>query len=60
MGPFGGDPHFIDKESGTKRGCNLLEVTQLTIVCGFTLALGSGPEPMSSDSQHLVLPRSPL
>lgn len=31
MGPFGGYPHFIDKESGTKRGCDLLEVTQLTI-----------------------------
>lgn len=30
MGPLVGFPHFIDKESGTKRSCDLLEVTQLT------------------------------
>lgn len=30
VGHVVGFPHFIDKESGTKRGCDLREVTQLT------------------------------
>ena len=41
--------HFSDEESGTRRGCVLLEDRQL---------VRSGPEPMSSDSQHDPPPQS--
>lgn len=53
MGHLVGYPHFICKACGTKRGCDLLEVTQLTTG-------GIRARSMSSDSQHHLLPRSPL